>query len=132
MDALSILAKRNATCEDLLICMYNLNPMESHTFYQLARIGSSTVDDLSTTLKRDRSTIHRALSKLVSIGLCYKETKTLKDGGYYHVYTSTEPSNIKRELSTKVQDLCRSLEKMVDNFNSDFEKLIQGSNVAHG
>ncbi|MDG6999068.1 MAG: MarR family transcriptional regulator [Nitrososphaerota archaeon] len=107
----------------MIICLYNLSPIESRVFYELAGAGASTVDDISTKLRRDRSTIHRTLSKLVSTGLCYKETRTLEDGGYYHLYSPVEASKIRDQVSAKVHELCEALQALLENFESDFRKV---------
>ena len=125
LDAVSILTRRSATCQDLLICLYSLTPVESEIFYELAIAGSSTVDDVAKALHRDRTTIHRCLSKLVSTGLCYKETKTLKDGGYYHLYTVTELPKIKEQTKSKVDELSKSLQRLIDNLEIDFRRALR-------
>lgn len=122
LDAISILTKSDATCEDLLICLFNLTLVESDIFYELASKGPSSLDDLAKRLGRDRTSIHRCLSKLVSVGLCYKESRTLKDGGYYHVYTAVELPKIKTQAKMKADELTRSLQRLVENLESDFRK----------
>ena len=49
-----------------------------------------TLDGISKEVDRDRTTTFRSLQKLVSLGLCVKETKTIKEGGYYHVYSAVD------------------------------------------
>ncbi len=128
MYSLSTLTRSSASCEDLLSCLHNLSPAELDAFYELAIMRTASVDELSERLERDRTTIHRCLSKLVSVGLCHKETKTLKDGGYYHVYTATEIQEIKDEARMRVQELARSLQRLVDNFDTDFQKALRQRN----
>ncbi|MDG6997039.1 MAG: MarR family transcriptional regulator [Nitrososphaerota archaeon] len=123
MDPISILTKKSATCEDLILCLYDLSSTEARVFVELIAAGTSTTDDIAAKLERDRSTVHRALSKLVSIGLCYKETRTLEDGGYFHVYTLAETSKIKEQVGARVHDICTSLQKLLDNFDSDFRRV---------
>lgn len=108
-----------------MICLYNLAPAESDFFYELASMGSATVDELSERLGRDRTTIHRGLAKLVSVGLCYKESRTLKDGGYYHLYTTARLQEIKNEARVKVQELVGNLQRLVDNLDRDFQRALK-------
>jgi len=120
--SLQILTKKNASCNDLLCAVYNLNPVDLEIFYLLAGGESASLDELSQKMKRDRSTLHRSLQKLVSNQLCYKETKTIKDGGYFHVYSAMEIPKIKAQAQQRVEEITASLGKMLRNFESDIRK----------
>lgn len=120
--SLQLLTRRNASCNELLCTIYNLNPVDLEIFYQLAGGRTAGLDELASAVKRDRSTVHRSLQKLVGGGLGYKEVKSLKDGGYYHVYGATELSTIRKQAEQRVKDLTTSLEKMLHNFESDVRK----------
>ena len=120
--SLQILTKKNASCNDLLCAVYNLNPVDLEIFYLLAGGESASLDELAQKMKRDRSTLHRSLQKLVSNQLCYKETKTIKDGGYFHVYSAMEIPKIKAQAQQRVEEITASLGKMLRNFESDIRK----------
>jgi predicted transcriptional regulator len=74
---------------------------------------------------RDRTSTHRCLSKLVSAGLVHKQSKTLKGGGYYHVYTMVEPAKIKENAKQRVKEITESLESLIENFESDLKKHLE-------
>src|SRR5712692_1366960 len=95
--SLQLLTRKNASCNELLCAVYNLNPVELEVFYHLAGGASAGLDEIALKVKRDRTTIYRSLQKLVSIQLCYKETKALKEGGYYHLYSATELARVKEQ-----------------------------------
>ena len=116
MDNIQLLTRKNATCSDLLTCLYNLKPIDTEIFFQVATNQDSTLDKIATLVDRDRSSVHRSLSKLVSAGLVHKQTKTIKGGGYYHVYIATDPEKIKQESRRKVQEITESLERLIDSF----------------
>ncbi len=120
--SLQILTRRNASCNDLLCAVYNLNSVDLDLFYQLAGGKTASLDELAHQVKRDRSTVHRSLQKLVSNGLCYKETRALRDGGYYHLYNATELPKIKQQAEMRVGEITASLERMLRNFESDVRK----------
>ncbi len=120
--SLQVLTKKNASCNDLLCAVYNLNPVDLEIFYILAGGSSSSLDELSAKMKRDRSTVHRSLQKLVSNQLCYKETRTIRDGGYYHVYSAMEIAKIKAQAEIRVEEITASLGRMLRNFESDIRK----------
>ena len=120
--SLQVLTRRNASCNDLLCSVYDLNPADLEIFYNLAGGDTRSLDELAQKIGRDRSTIHRSLQKLVSNQLCYKETRALKDGGYYHLYGAAELSKIKERSEVRVREIVVSLDKMLRNFESDVRK----------
>src|SRR6266852_4256742 len=120
--SLQLLNRKSASCNELLCAVYNLNPVDLEIFYQLAGGNNASLDELSRKVKRDRSTVHRSLQKLVSNQLCYKETRTIKDGGYYHIYNAMEIPRIKAEAERRVDEITASLGRMLRNFESDIRK----------
>ena len=130
MDSIQLLTRRGATCSDLLSCLYNLKPIDLEIFLEVARKGSASLDQVSESVHRDRSSVHRCLSKLVSAGLVHKQSRTLKSGGYYHVYSAVEPSKIKEQARQKVKEITAGLEDLINNFESDFTKHLRASSSA--
>jgi len=122
LDTIQFLTRKGASCSDLIGCLYSMKPIEVEVFYRLATDRQATLDEVAVSVGRDRSTMHRCLSKLVSAGLVYKQTRTLKDGGYYHVYSPVEPSKIKEQAQLRVREISESLQRLVDSFEADFQK----------
>ena len=130
METLQFLTRKGASCSELLSCLYSLKPMELDILFEVARRDQATLDEISEAVKRDRSTVHRSLSKLVSLDLVYKRVKTLKDGGYYHVYMAVEETKIKEQANLRVQEVTQSLQKLVDNFITDFRRHLKANSVS--
>jgi predicted transcriptional regulator len=93
-----------ATCRDIVKCMFKLTDFELTIYKKLVKQGPLKADDLAPVLKRDRSTIYRALQKLVASGLAFRETKTIERGGYFHVYTAVAPEQLKQKLHKCADD----------------------------
>ena len=88
----------NSTLKDLFIYLYDLSPLELDMLYILIRNKKSmTLEELAKKVDRDKSTVFRSLQKLVGLGICNKETKTLKEGGYYHAYSAIDIESFKIE-----------------------------------
>ncbi len=121
VDSIQLLTRKGANCTELLSCLYGLKPMEVQVFYVLAGRGSATVDEVSASVGRDRTTVHRCLSKLVSAGLVYRQASSLKDGGYRYVYMPAEPSRIRVLAEERVREIATSLQSLVDNFERDLK-----------
>ena len=124
MTSIQVLTRRGATCSDLLSCLYNLKPIDMEVFLEVAKNENATLTQIAELVHRDRSSTHRCLSKLVSAGLVHKQSKTLKGGGYYHVYSMVEASKIKEYAKQRVKEITESLESLIENFESDLTKQI--------
>jgi predicted transcriptional regulator len=122
MESINQLTKKGATCTDLLTCLYNLKPADIEVLQAVVANPNASLDQIAAKIKKDRSSIHRCLSKLVSINLVTKQTKTIKGGGYYHTYTLLDPELIKKHARERVKEITDSLKTLIDNFDSDFEK----------
>jgi predicted transcriptional regulator len=130
MDSIQLLTKKSATCADLLSCLYNLKPTDLEVLLEVAKKENSTLDQIAQTIQRDRSSVHRCLSKLVSANLVTKQSKSLKGGGYYHAYTMVEPSKIKKHARERVKEITESLEMLIDSFESDLKKHLEKNKQA--
>jgi predicted transcriptional regulator len=99
-----------------------MKPTELEVFYRLVTRKQASLDEIASAVGRDRSTTHRCLSKLVSAGLVYKQTKTLNEGGYYHMYSPVEVARIKEQAQARVNEITTSLQRLVDTFENDFRR----------
>jgi predicted transcriptional regulator len=121
MESINLLTKKGATCTDLLTCLYNLKPTDLEVLQAVAKNQNASLDQIAAIVQKDRSSVHRCLSKLVSVNLVNKQTKTIKGGGYYHVYSMLDPVLIKKHARERVEEITESLQLLIDNFDSDLE-----------
>src|ERR687894_2658143 len=126
LPPINALTRMNATVKDLFIQLYDLSPLDLEILFMLIRNKSKpiTLEEASKEVDRDRSTTFRSLQKLVSLGLCVKETKTIKEGGYYHVYSVVDMKTFKMETERRVRDLQKGLERLLRKFESDMQQAI--------
>ncbi len=122
MESINAVTKKGASCTDLLTCLYNLKPTDLEVLQAVAKNENASLDQIATKVQKDRSSVHRCLSKLVSINLVNKQTKTIKGGGYYHTYSMLDPVLIKKHARERVTEITESLQMLIDNFDSDLEK----------
>lgn len=124
---INTLTRMNATVKDLFIQLYDLSPLDLEILFMLISKKNDepmTLDQISKEADRDRSTTFRSLQKLVGLGLCIKDTKTIKEGGYYHVYSVVDMKTFKMETERRVRDLQKSLERLLKKFESDMQQAI--------
>jgi len=122
---LNALTRINSTVKELFIYLYDLSPLELDLlFIMIKEAKPLTLEELSNKADRDNSTIFRSVQKLVSAGICIKETKTIREGGYYHVYSAVDMETFKAETQARVNDLQKSLDRLMKKFESDMQKAI--------
>jgi predicted transcriptional regulator len=127
IPSVNTLTRMNATVKDLFIQLYDLSPLDLDILFMLISKKNHepmTLDQVSEDADRDRSTTFRSLQKLVGLGLCVKETKTIKDGGYFHVYSVVDMETFKKETERRVKDLQISLDRLLKKFEGEMQTAI--------
>ncbi len=106
-----------ASCRDIVKCMYGLSDFELVLYKKLTKQGPLKADALAPAFKKDRSTIYRALQKLVAAGLAFRETKSIDRGGYYHVYSAVSPEQLKDRLHKCADNWYENMNKAIEDFD---------------
>jgi predicted transcriptional regulator len=109
-----------ATCEDIMQCFFNLNELDIRIYMNLVDEGPKRSDDLAKKVGKDGTTVYRSLQKLISCGICFRETKTLARGGYYHIYTAVEPEVLKKKIQDCVKQWNINMNKALNEFDGRF------------
>jgi predicted transcriptional regulator len=119
----------NLVIRDLVAFLFDLSPLDLEVLLFLIKINpeSSTLEELSEKADRDKSTTFRSLQKLANQRIVSKETKTLKERGYYHVYASMDKESFKTEVEKRITDLKKSLDILLKNFEVDLDTALLSS-----
>src|SRR3712207_6785121 len=108
------LTRINYSVKDLFIYLYDLGSGELDLLFILIKEGKPlTLEKLAKMADRDRSTVFRSLQKLVNQGICSRETRSIKEGGYYHEYSTVDITTVKAETERKVKELQKSLDRLM-------------------
>jgi predicted transcriptional regulator len=122
---ISTLTRMNSTLKDLFIYLYDLAPLDMDILIILIKNKKAmTLEELTRLENRDKSTVFRSLQKLVTLGIISKETRTLKEGGYYHVYSSIPIEIFKLETEKKIKELEQSFKRILKGFEADMENMV--------
>ena len=115
----------NSSVKDLFAFVFHLSNLYLEVFLLLIKNNPQyfTLEDLSRKAARDKSTVHRSLQKLVNERIVNKETRTLKERGYYHIYGSIDHQSLKTETEKRVTDIKKSFDRLLSNFKVDLDKL---------
>ena len=99
-------------CDDVIKCIFNLTQTDLNILNTLSEKKDLSASDVASSVKKDRSTAHRSLEKLVSCGLCYKERKSGKPRGYINVYRRIPDGKIYKKADENL-DKCYAKVKAV-------------------
>ena len=105
-----------STCHDLVQCAFSLGQFEVDVYYKLLEDGPLRADELAPRIGKDRSTVYRALQKLMTCGMVYRETKSIERGGYYHVYKAISREMLKEKLEHCVKDWYARMQDVLNKF----------------
>jgi len=83
--------------EEVLTCVFGIQPHETRTYLSLLGHSGSTVEELADQLDRDRSNVNRSLSTLLERDLAERERRLLDAGGYVYQYSAT-PLPVAKEM----------------------------------
>ncbi|HEY7109074.1 MAG TPA: helix-turn-helix domain-containing protein [Nitrososphaeraceae archaeon] len=123
--SIASITRMNASLKDLIMLMYDLSPLEFDLLFALiATKKATTLDVLSKEVDRDKTTVFRCLQKLVNLRICEKDTKTLKEGGWYHVYTAIDIAAFKMETEKRVREIKESFDGLLNKFEADLDKTL--------
>ena len=123
--SIASITRMNATLKDLIMSLYDLSPLEFDLLFALiAREKATSLDVLSKEVNRDKTTVFRCLQKLMNLRICEKDTKTLKEGGWYHVYTAIDVAAFKMETEKRVKEIKESFDGLLSKFEADLTKTL--------
>jgi predicted transcriptional regulator len=104
------------TCHDLVQCAFSLAEFDIEVYYQLSQSGPLRADELAAKMGKDRSTVYRALQKLMPCGMVYRETKSIERGGYFHVYRAIGKQLLRERLERCVNDWYSHMQEVLGRF----------------
>lgn len=122
---ISTITRLNSTAKDLFIYLYDLSPLDADLFFILMKSKKPVIlEDLAKKINRDKSNVFRSVQKLVSSGICIKESRTIRGGGYYHVYSAVDTKTFKMETEKRVKELQVSFDRILRKFEEDIENMV--------
>jgi predicted transcriptional regulator len=71
---------------------------------------------------RERSTAYRAVQRLLQTGFIQKEQINYDHGGYYHVYSPTDPGQIADEMQRMLNDWYAQMGQLIQEFENKYER----------
>jgi predicted transcriptional regulator len=127
-SSVSSITRMNSSIRDLFTILYDLSPLELELlFILISKNKPVALETLAKELDRDKTTVFRSLQKMVNLRICEKETKTLKEGGWYHVYKAIDVAAFKMETEKRVKEIKESFDRLLKRFESELDKSISSA-----
>jgi len=121
-DSMSEQLQQDMQCEGLLECFHGLKELDKECFRALVTAEEPlTVDEIAEAVDRERSTAYRAVQRLLQTGFIQKEQINYDQGGYYHVYRPTDPSQIAGEMQRMLNDWYAKMGQLIQEFETKYE-----------
>jgi predicted transcriptional regulator len=109
------------TCEGLLECFHGLKELDKDCFRVLVEAEEPlTVDEIADAVERERSTAYRAVQRLLQTGFIGKSQINYDQGGYYHVYSPTDPSQIADDMQRMLNDWYAKMGQLIQEFEDKY------------
>ena len=129
-DSISEQLREDMACEGLLRCFHGLTALDEECFLALVEAEEPlTVDEVADAVDRERSTAYRAIQRLLQTGFLEKEQVNYDDGGYYHVYSPTDPSEIAADMRRLLNDWYAKMGQLIQAFEDKYEQSGQAASV---
>lgn len=123
---LSSLTRMNSTLKDLFIYLYDLSPLDLDLLFLLIKKDRPlALEELVKDADRDKSTVFRSLQKLVGLGICIKETRTIREGGYFHVYSAIDMKTFRMVTEQEVKELEATFHRLLRKFEDNIQDIVE-------
>ena len=120
-NSLAEMLRSDMECEGLIECFHGLKALDKQCFEVLVTTDNPlTVDDLAETVDRERSTVYRAVQRLLGAGLIEKEQINYEQGGYYHVYKPVDPKKIRGDMQRMLNDWYANMGQLIQEFEDKY------------
>ena len=114
--------RQGMVCEGLLECFHGLTELDKECFRVLATGEEPmTVDEVADRVDRERSTVYRAIQRLMQAGFVQKEQVNYDDGGYYHVYSPVDADQIADEMQRMLNDWYAQMGQLIAEFREKYD-----------
>ena len=122
-DSMAEQLRREMACEGLLECFHGLKDLDRECFRALVEADEPlTVDELAERVDRERSTAYRSVQRLLQTGIIEKAQINYDQGGYYHVYSPSDSSEITDDMQRLLNDWYAKMGQLIQEFEEKYEE----------
>ena len=105
------------SCADVIGCVFNLTETDLMVFEVLSADSDSTSLEVADKIKRDRSTAHRSLEKLVACGIARKMRRSKGTRGYSNAYRRITDRELYVRSKANIDECYKNIEAALKGIN---------------
>jgi len=114
---------QDMVCEGVLECFHGLNGLDKECFRALVEAQEPlTIDEIAGAVDRERSTVYRAVQRLLGAGFIEKDQVNYDQGGYYHVFKPTDPAAIADDMQRLLNDWYAKMGQLIQEFERKYDQ----------
>ena len=102
--------------EDIIRCAFGITKTEYNIFEFLTKKQDITVEDMTEELKKDRTTIQKAVKSLVDKGIVIRRQRNIDMGGYQYIYSLKDKQELKKQIKEIIKSWIISAINKVENW----------------
>ncbi len=122
--------QQDMQCEGLLECIHGLKQLDKDCYRVMVESPEPlTIDAVAERVDRERSTAYRSIQRLLQSGFIQKEQVNYDQGGYYHVYYPTDPTQIASDMQRMLNDWYAKMGQLIQEFEDKYDQ-VEGEAVA--
>ena len=116
MIAIINFACRRISSKELFTCSFNITGTDYLLLVSLLRSGRErNIVELSSKLKKERSTIQKSMNRLMKKGLVRRRQMNLDNGGYMFYYSPIEKEEIKSCMLKVINEWFEGVSKNIES-----------------
>ena len=120
-ESLAEMLRSDMQCESLLECFHGLKELDKRCFESLVTSAEPlTIDEIAEDVDRERSTVYRAVQRLLEAGFIEKEQINYEQGGYYHVYRPTDAGEVREDMQRMLNDWYAKMGQLIQEFEDKY------------
>ncbi|MDK2849880.1 MAG: hypothetical protein PWP03_157 [Candidatus Woesearchaeota archaeon] len=97
------------------MCSYGLGRGEYKIFEFMLRLKEpKTIKEIAEMIGKERTTVQKAITKLLEKGLVKRRQMNLSTGGYVFVYFMEDKERIKKEIKEIIKSWCEDAMRAID------------------
>ncbi|WP_207586373.1 helix-turn-helix domain-containing protein [Halomontanus rarus] len=116
-----LMERSNPQFEAVMSCVFGIEDHETRTYLAVLEQPGCTIDELTGSLDRDRSTVNRSLATLDDRGLVSRDRRLLDGGGYVYQYTAIALPEVKTMLHEALDVWTETVHGVIDDFDGERE-----------
>lgn len=121
-DSMADYLRADMECEGLLECFHGLTDLDRDCFEVIVKDEAPlTIDEIADEVNRERSTVYRSIQRLRQAGFVQKEQVNYEQGGYYHVFSPTDPDVVADDMQRMLNDWYAKMGQLIGEFRTKYD-----------